>query len=89
MEDLERMAAEKWRVPDAEELHGHARHVALLVKKYAEELEYTQFTESEDDTTQGTTQCSLSRTVQESVSSVQDPFDCAIPETQQVAPPNA
>ncbi|KAF1848026.1 uncharacterized protein K460DRAFT_280120 [Cucurbitaria berberidis CBS 394.84] len=51
MEDLERMAEEKWNVPDADKLDGHARDVALLVKKYQNTLSSTQY--SVDGSTQG------------------------------------
>jgi DNA ligase-4 len=56
LEDLERMAEEKWGVPDADKLDGHARDVALLVKKYVREMGGSQATVATDDTTQQTTQ---------------------------------
>ena len=56
LEDLERMAEEKWEVPDADKLDGHARDVALLVKKYTKEMGGSQATVTTDDTTQQTTQ---------------------------------
>jgi DNA ligase-4 len=56
LEDLERMAEEKWEVPDADKLDGHARDVALLVKKYTKEMCGSQATVTTDDTTQQTTQ---------------------------------
>ncbi|KAF2021088.1 hypothetical protein BU24DRAFT_438352 [Aaosphaeria arxii CBS 175.79] len=34
MEDLEALASEKWCVPDHTELSGHARDVALLMRRY-------------------------------------------------------
>ncbi|KAF1967458.1 hypothetical protein BU23DRAFT_583861 [Bimuria novae-zelandiae CBS 107.79] len=34
MDDLKRMAEEKWEIPDANKIDGHARDVALLVKMY-------------------------------------------------------
>jgi DNA ligase-4 len=63
MEDLERMAEEKWDVPDADKLDGHARDVALLVKKY---VSGSQVSCTTDETTQETTQ----RTTQETASTV-------------------
>jgi DNA ligase-4 len=63
MEDLERMAEEKWDVPDADHLDGHARDVALLVKKYTREMGYSQVTV---ETTQETTQQTTPRTSQDS-----------------------
>ncbi|KAF2276399.1 DNA ligase/mRNA capping enzyme [Westerdykella ornata] len=38
MEDLERMARAKWDVPDAAKLDGHAKDVALYVKRYIKEM---------------------------------------------------
>ncbi|KAF2746148.1 hypothetical protein M011DRAFT_404973 [Sporormia fimetaria CBS 119925] len=38
MQDLERMAKEKWEVPDPQDLEGHAKDVARLVKKYSWEI---------------------------------------------------
>ncbi|KAI4951868.1 hypothetical protein J4E91_003329 [Alternaria rosae] len=61
LEDLERMAEEKWEVPDADKLDGHARDVALLVKKYTKEMDGSQATVTTDDTTQQTTQRTTSR----------------------------
>jgi DNA ligase-4 len=62
MEDLERMAQDTWHVPDAGELDGHAKEVALLVKKYVGESHVSVATE---ETTQETTQRSSPRTTQE------------------------
>jgi DNA ligase-4 len=50
MEELELMAEEKWEVPDADKLDGHARDVALLVKKYVREMGGSQVTVATDDT---------------------------------------
>jgi DNA ligase-4 len=55
LEDLERMAAEKWDVPDVDKLDGHAKDVALLAHRYREELGDSQATVKTDDTTQHTT----------------------------------
>ncbi|KAH8731827.1 hypothetical protein GQ44DRAFT_698088 [Phaeosphaeriaceae sp. PMI808] len=66
MEDLVRMADEKWGVPDADKLvDGHARDVALLAKKYAKRIGSSQVSMTTDDTTQGTTQQTTPRTTQE------------------------
>lgn len=62
MDDLHRMADETWGVPDAQELSGHARDVALLVKKYRKEKVGSQETASECETTQETTQRSEAST---------------------------
>ncbi|KAL5427508.1 hypothetical protein PMIN04_001274 [Paraphaeosphaeria minitans] len=56
MDDLHRMAEEKWDVPDAEELNGHAKDVALLVSKYHVEKHGPQSTASEGETTQESNQ---------------------------------
>jgi len=85
MKDLDRMAQETWDVPDADKLDGHARDVALLVKKYAGE---SQLSGTTDETTQETTQ----RTTQEIGSTVTPrtpratlppPSDAVVEETQQ------
>lgn len=55
MRDLERMAEEKWEVPDADKLDGHAKDVALLAKQYVREMDGSQATTATDDTTQCTT----------------------------------
>jgi DNA ligase-4 len=44
MQDVERMAEKKFAAPDAEKLDGHARDVALLVKKYVREMNGSQET---------------------------------------------
>ncbi|EUC36963.1 hypothetical protein COCCADRAFT_86870 [Bipolaris zeicola 26-R-13] len=51
MQDLERMAKEKFSVPDADKLDGHARDVALLVEKYARERKGSQDTAATECTT--------------------------------------
>ena len=43
-DDLKRMAEEKWDVPDVGELDGHARDVAILVRKYLKEKGESQGT---------------------------------------------
>ncbi|KAH7413639.1 hypothetical protein DE146DRAFT_761920 [Phaeosphaeria sp. MPI-PUGE-AT-0046c] len=55
MEDLARMAEEKWDLPDADKLDGHAKDVALLVKQYRTEMGESQTTVTTDKTTQHTT----------------------------------
>lgn len=55
MEDLARMADEKWDLPDADALDGHARDIAMLVKKYRKEMGDSQTTVTTDNTTQQTT----------------------------------
>lgn len=58
------MAEEKWEVPDADRLDGHARDVALLAKKYVREMDGSQVTVTTDDTTQQTTQRTTPRSSQ-------------------------
>jgi DNA ligase-4 len=65
MEELERMADQKWEIPDAAKLDGHARDVAFLVKKYARKMDGSQCAVSESYSTQETTQCTTPRTTQE------------------------
>jgi DNA ligase-4 len=65
MEDLERMAQETWDVPNADKLDGHAKDVALLVKRYIGE---SQSSIATDETTQQTTQRSSPRTTQDTAS---------------------
>lgn len=65
MEELEKMSAEKWEIPDADKLDGHARDVALLVKRYARKIHGSQGTVSDVETTQETTQCTTPRSSQE------------------------
>lgn len=55
MQDLQRMVEEKWEILDADKLDGHARDVAILVKKYSRELYGSQTTSSECVTTPKTT----------------------------------
>jgi DNA ligase-4 len=63
MQDLERMAEEKWSVPDADKLDGHAKDVALLVKKYVKEMGDSQVTVTTDDTTQDEIQQTTSQEI--------------------------
>ncbi|KAF2826924.1 hypothetical protein CC86DRAFT_466700 [Ophiobolus disseminans] len=77
MEDLERMAEEKWDVPDADKLDGHAKDVALLVKQYVGE---SQMTSTTDESTQETTQ----RTQRSSPRTTQDTTFIITPRTPRV-----
>jgi DNA ligase-4 len=56
LDDLERMADEKWHVPVAANLDGHAKDVAVLVNKYVHEMGHSQNSAATDDTTQEMTQ---------------------------------
>ncbi|EDU44011.1 CDC9 ATP-dependent DNA ligase [Pyrenophora tritici-repentis] len=60
MADLERLAEEKWTVPDADKLDGHARDIALYAKKYIREMGGSQLATT-DSTTEETTQCTTPR----------------------------
>ncbi|KAH7135362.1 hypothetical protein B0J11DRAFT_157876 [Dendryphion nanum] len=64
MEELERMAEEKWENPNPDELDGHAKDVALLVRRYVKEMGISQTTNSEYQTTQETIQCTTPRSTQ-------------------------
>jgi DNA ligase-4 len=66
LDDLERMAAEKWDVPDADKLDGHVKDVALLVKRYRRDMCDSQATITTDNTTQETTP----RSTQETTSTI-------------------
>ncbi|KAF1918764.1 hypothetical protein BDU57DRAFT_511508 [Ampelomyces quisqualis] len=88
LEDLERMADEKWDVPDADKLDGHAKDVALLAYSYRREMCNSQATVTTDDTTQRSTP----RTTQDTTLaitpltphvSIFEPSDATIQETQQ------
>ncbi|KAJ4346815.1 uncharacterized protein N0V89_010747 [Didymosphaeria variabile] len=80
MDELQLMAGETWSVPDAKGLDGHARDVALLMKKYLKENEGSQITTSECETTQDTTQRSEASTINHTDSV---PKDAIVQETQQ------
>lgn len=75
--ELEKMAEQKWDVPDANHLDGHARDVALLVSKYVKE---SQTTSTTYETTQNTTQTTPRRS---ETSSNPTPSDAVVQETQQ------
>ncbi|KAH7079625.1 hypothetical protein FB567DRAFT_126085 [Paraphoma chrysanthemicola] len=92
MEDLERMAEEKWEVPDADKLDGHAKDVALLVKKYNRDMGLSQATVTTNETTQETSQQTTPRKTQDSTLTitpvtprvtVQLPTDAIVQETQE------
>ncbi|KAF2646598.1 hypothetical protein P280DRAFT_464802 [Massarina eburnea CBS 473.64] len=54
MKNLQKMAEEKWEVPDTAQLDGLAKDVAMFAKKYAKELGSSQTSVSEYETTQET-----------------------------------
>jgi DNA ligase-4 len=88
LEDLERMAAEKWEVPNADKLDGHAKDVALLVKRYRREMGESQTTATTDDTTQQTTPRSTQETAMNTTPLPQrirpsETDDVTVQETQQ------
>ncbi|KAF2626541.1 hypothetical protein BU25DRAFT_411520 [Macroventuria anomochaeta] len=77
LEELEEMAEQKWDVPDADRLDGHAKDVALLVSKYVRE---SQMTSSTYRTTQDTSPTTFRRA--EALSNP-TPSDAVVQETQQ------
>jgi DNA ligase-4 len=77
MEELDRMAREKWNAPNADKLDGHAKDVALLVKKYVQETGGSQGTMAIDDTTQDMTQQTTPCTTQETTSTTTPQTLCA------------
>jgi DNA ligase-4 len=81
MEELERMADKKWDVPDADQLDGHAKDVAVLVKKYVKEMGGSHCTTSDYATTQETTQQTTQRTTQHTAD--KPPSDATVQETPQ------
>jgi DNA ligase-4 len=86
MADLERMAQEKWQVPNADKLDGHAKDVAVLVRKYIGELGGSQFSTSEYETTQEMTQPTTQHITQELEQNY--PKDAVVEETPQAAMEN-
>lgn len=78
--ELEVMAKEKWDLPNADNLDGHAKDVALLVKKYVKEMGGSQLTATTDDTTQ-TTQRTTPQSSQESIRHM--PTDSVVLESQE------
>ena len=81
MDELGRMAEETWDIPQASELDGHARDVAILVERYVKEKQVPQTTTSEYETTQETATTELADS---SISS-----DAVVQETLQTASSNA
>ncbi|PVH97329.1 hypothetical protein DM02DRAFT_685168 [Periconia macrospinosa] len=83
MDNLKRMAEEKWDVPDATALDGHAKDVAVLAKRYYQELHPGEDPPFEYETTQETTQRTTQRTTQDSNNSPQElPHGAAFHESQ-------
>ncbi|KAF3054184.1 hypothetical protein E8E11_011999 [Didymella keratinophila] len=80
LEELQQMAEQKWDVPDADRLDGHAKDVARLAAKYVRE---SQTTSSTYRTTQDTTQTTPRKP---EASSNSTPSDAVIEETQQKTP---
>lgn len=77
LEELAMMVEHKWAVPDADELDGHARDVALLTAKYARDSQVTS-------STYRTTQDTVHTTPRKSeASSSPTPSDAVVEETQQ------
>lgn len=77
LEELEKMAEQKWDPPDADNLDGHAKDVALLVSKYVRESQTS-------DSTYRTTQDTVETTPRKSeASSNSTPSDAVVQETQQ------
>ncbi|KAJ4293418.1 hypothetical protein N0V90_008701 [Kalmusia sp. IMI 367209] len=81
MDDLKRMAAEKWDVPDVEGLNSHAKDVATLVRKYLREKGESQVSISESEATQESTQRTSQPSTVESTHSALD--GAVVQETQQ------
>lgn len=77
LEELEQMAEQKWDVPDANRLDGHAKEVAQLAAKYARESHASLSTYQ---TTQDTAQITPRRS---DTSSNPTPSDAVVQETQQ------
>lgn len=77
LEELEQMAEQKWDVPDADKLDGHAKDVARLAAKYVRE---SQTTSSTYRTTQDTAQTTPRKS---EASSAPTPSDDVVLETQQ------
>lgn len=80
LDELEQMAEQKWEVPNADILDGHARDVALLASKYVRESQASSTTYR---TTQDTTQTTPRRS---KPSSNPTPSDAIVQETQQQSP---
>jgi DNA ligase-4 len=77
LEELEQMVEQKWDVPNADRLDGHAKDVARLAAKYVRE---SQITSSTYRTTQDTVQTTPRKS---ETSSNPTPSDAVVEETQQ------
>ncbi|KAL5117453.1 hypothetical protein ACEQ8H_004618 [Pleosporales sp. CAS-2024a] len=84
LQELERMAAEKWKVPNADRLDGHAKDVALLAQKYLIDCSQAIVTtETTTQTTQRTTQeTALAITPLTPPHRPYEPSDATVQETQ-------
>ncbi|EUC41675.1 hypothetical protein COCMIDRAFT_40176 [Bipolaris oryzae ATCC 44560] len=97
MQDLERMAKEKFSVPDADKLDGHARDVALLVEKYTREMNGSHNAAATEritgKTTQRTSSCLLQGTPQSPLTEAESPVTSGqgstIEKVTALAPPEA
>ncbi|KAJ4988621.1 ATP dependent DNA ligase domain-containing protein [Stagonosporopsis vannaccii] len=76
LDDLERMAEQKWEVPNVDKLDGNARDVALLVSKYVRESQASSLSYR---TTQDTVETTPRRS---EASSKSQPSDAIVQETQ-------
>lgn len=85
MADLERMAAEKWEVPDADKLDQHAKDVAVLVTRYRNKMCHVSQERSQMTTTQETSQQTSPTPIWRTPSSIEQatPDDAVVQETQQ------
>lgn len=93
MEDLERMATEKWDAPDANKLDGHAKDVASLAKRYVREMNGSQVSVTSTEFSQASSRQTTQRTTEETPSGTtsqtsavtiqQDPGDDVVQETQE------
>lgn len=79
LDELEQMAEQKWDVPHAANLDGHARDVALLASKYVKESQASSTTHR---TTQDTTQITPRRSETSSNPTPSDASDAIVKETQ-------
>ncbi|KAF2734307.1 hypothetical protein EJ04DRAFT_437215 [Polyplosphaeria fusca] len=87
-EDLQRMAQEKWDIPDATNLDGHAKDIARLTKRYRQELGESQTIISDYDTTQETTQQTTPRSTQ-TTPRARTPRTTAVATLTPITPPPA
>ncbi|CBY00274.1 hypothetical protein LEMA_P014040.1 [Plenodomus lingam JN3] len=80
LKQLEQMAEDKWEIPDADQLDGHAKHVALLAKRYMKQAHPSQISIATDNSSQ-TSQQTTQRSSQETP--VHIATDAIVPETQE------